>query len=131
MLMYYDARVEKIYNGLFDSDTLEPLKNYYAFKMFSELYQYGTEIKCDCDAEGIYAISAKNADNKTATLISYFTDIDGMPDKTLLFESERGINNATLYLLDISNDCTPVKTVNSGESITICPNTVLLISENS
>ena len=129
MLMYYDARVEKIYNGLFDSDTLEPLKGYYAFKMFSVLYQYGTEIRCECDAENIYAVSAKNADGKTATLISYFTDDDGMHDKTVSFESENDIA-ATLYLLDDEKDCAPIKKISSGSSITIRPNTVLLICED-
>ena len=129
MLMYYDARVEKIYNGLFDSDTLEPLKGYYAFKMFSLLYRYGTEIKCECDIENLYAISAKNTDGKTATLISYFTDEDGMPDKTFTFETENEIKNAALYLLDKDNDCAQTENVCSGTVITVKPNTVLLIME--
>ena len=129
MLMYYDARIEKIFNGLYDSDTLEPLKTYYAFKMFSILYKFGNEVRCDCSAENIYAISAINNDQKAAVLISYFTDAEEASERTILFDGEKPIEKAGLYLLDKDTDCKITKKVRTGDEITIAPNTVILILE--
>ena len=72
MMMYYDARPDKEYNGLWDSNFMLPLKGYYAFGFFSDLYQLGTQAKLECEDKDIYALAATNGE-KGALAISYYT----------------------------------------------------------
>ncbi len=77
-LMYYDARVEKIWNGLFDSDTLLPIKGYYAFKAFSELYQTGQSVRMEYNDTQIYASAARST-NRVAVLLTNYADEEPAP----------------------------------------------------
>ena len=49
MLMYYDARVNTVYNGMFDIVTLEPLKGYFPFYAWSKLRDLGTQVESRVD----------------------------------------------------------------------------------
>lgn len=71
MLMYYDARYVSIsaYGGFYDLATFEPSCIYYAFKAFGELYALKTEVECNCQKDGVYAIAASDKDKK-AILVS-------------------------------------------------------------
>ena len=77
-LMYYDARVEKTWNGLFDSDTLLPIKGYYAFKAFSELYQTGQSVRMEYNDTQIYASAARST-NRVAVLLTNYADEEPAP----------------------------------------------------
>ncbi|MBR6373951.1 MAG: hypothetical protein IKS20_12285 [Victivallales bacterium] len=75
MLMYYDARPGTPFNGMFDHISKRPLKGYYPFLYFSQLYKLGMQIQCDCDDQSIFALAAKDKDTgKTAMLVAYYTD---------------------------------------------------------
>ena len=56
----------------------EPLKTYYAFKMFGELYRAGASVYCESEQSegyahsGIYAAAATSADGSACVLVSSF-----------------------------------------------------------
>ena len=107
MLMYYDARVEKIWNGLYDSDTLLPIKGYYPFMMFSELYAMENAIKVELDSERIFACAAMK-DGKVALMLTNYTDDDQCEcDEQLtvtLSDFNEGAVKASCFVLDAEND---------------------------
>ena len=126
MLMYYDAR-PSAYNGLFDFYTNEPLKGYYPFKMFNELYLLGTAVKCTSEGDGIYAVAAKG-DDKSAVMITYFTDDDECTEKKdIILDFSYGAEEYEMLLLDSEKNAESVGKVKAGEKITLLPNTVCLI----
>ena len=72
LLCYYDARLQlSSYGGLFNCQTKKPVSTYFAFQAFNELYRLGTQVKCDVNGEGLFAVAAKEEDGaKKAVLIS-------------------------------------------------------------
>jgi hypothetical protein len=118
MLMYYDARPCGM-NGMFDTDTLKPLKGYYAIKSFSELACLKDQVKSESD-DGIYAVAAGNG-SEGAILLTHYNDDDSTPTKTLRV-NVKGITNGKpirteYYLLDENNDMKLVReeTFTSGD----------------
>ena len=81
MLMYYDARPCGM-NGLFDTDTLAPLKTYYAYKAFAHLRELGNCASMQIDGENLYAVGATN-ENESAMLITSYNDDDNAPTKDI------------------------------------------------
>ena len=106
MLMYYDARPSE-WNGLFDFYTLEPIKGYYAFYIFANLYEMGVQIKSFSGDKDIYAVGAKG-NGKCGVAVTYYTENDNEGTKTVELEIE-GADIASLkaYLVDESNTYTP------------------------
>ncbi len=102
--MYYDARPCGM-NGMFNTDTLEPLKGYYAFPMFNALYRIGTEAESACD-EGAYSLAAIG-ENEAAVLLTHYRDEDDTPAdemKLSLTNLPAGTWTATYSLLDAEHD---------------------------
>ena len=107
MLMYYDARPCGM-NGVFDTDTLQPLKTYYAIKAFSELYKLGDCVKSCVVGEDLYACSATDGEKRGAILFTYYSDDDNAQEKQVEMKiknlSQRGKTKVEYYLLDETND---------------------------
>ena len=122
MLMYYDARPCGMC-GLFDTDTLAPLKTYHTFLAFRELARLGNAVKCDAVSGDIYTCAARN-DDKAAIMLTRYRDEDEAEKETLFldvsgFAGENGVS-ATFYLTDGEHGMYPVKTEYfSAESFTI------------
>ncbi len=113
MFMYYDARPCR-WNGLFDTDTLSPLKGYYVFDMFNKLYTLGKEVSVKNEARNIYACAAKGNDSY-ALVFSYFNDTDEhwqdtLKDVTVCLQGLPAGKTAKVYLLDDENDNVLVRT---------------------
>ena len=111
MMMYYDAR-PTIWNGMFDTSFLTPLKGYYPFKMYSQLYKMGTQVAADSDERSLYTLAAKGQD-ACGVLFTYFVDDDTAPAKEIALELKNcplGKKNVEIYLLDEQNDLTLVRT---------------------
>lgn len=126
MLMYYDARIEKTWNGMFSSDTLEPIKGYYPFKMFNTLYQLGNQTSCVSDDSELYAISAANGMDKAA-MIAYYTMDENAAEKSVTLETDFD-GGIACYLLDETHDCEKTLVFESGNiQLTMQPNTVILL----
>ena len=79
MLMYYDARPCGM-NGLFDTDTLAPLKSYYAFTGFAALRELGESVFSESNDADIYVCAAENGE-KRAIYFTYYKDADEGEDK--------------------------------------------------
>ena len=108
MLMYYDARPNEFWNGMFDDTVIgRILKGYYPFPMFDKLYRLGSCCEVTASEEGAYICAAKN-DNEAAVLVTHFNDDDSTkPQKFTIelcgFGSECG-TELELYLLDESHN---------------------------
>lgn len=70
--MFYDARCgTSIYGGLFNPMTLRPLKSYWAFPAFNELYSRKDQVEAESDTEDLY-VAAAAGDPEGAVLIVNF-----------------------------------------------------------
>ena len=70
--MFYDARCgTSIYGGLFNPMTLRPLKSYWAFPAFNELYRRKDQVEAESDTEDLYVVAAAG-DPEGAVLIVNF-----------------------------------------------------------
>lgn len=130
MLMYYDARPCAM-NGMFCTDYVcELLKGYYPVYAWGQLSALGTEVETVVEEENIYAVSAAR-DGKTYTLISYFTDKDGEPVKTIpIVVSGRANPNYSVYVVDEVRDLQYMETKqakNGVLTVEMVPNTLLVL----
>lgn len=110
MLMYYDAQPCGM-NGMFDRDTLKPLKPYYPFVAFNNLYKLGNTCEISVDGQNIYALSATNGDQH-GVMISFFDD-EEKEKSTLVNLKLDGLKDgekvANIYLLDEKRNLELVK----------------------
>jgi len=107
MLMYYDARPNEFWNGMFDDTVIgRVLKGYYPFPMCNTLYRLGDAVEVEAEKD-TYICAAKN-ENEAAVLFTHFNDDDGTEPKALTldlsgFGGEAGAS-LSLYLLDGAHD---------------------------
>ena len=126
MMMYYDARPDKEYNGLWDSNFILPLKGYYAFVFFSELYQLGEQVKLECDEDDLYALAATNGEN-CAAVISYYTCDEDATDKTFRVTFDRA-GDYEIFAIDTEKDGEKIGAfLGTSIEITMKPNTLIKI----
>ena len=125
MLMYYDARIRKVYNGLFDSDTLDPLKTYYVFMAFSEIYESDTQVECQGDDDKIYSVcSAK--EEKIKLLISAYEISE--PNEINIKLGKDG--KYEIFIIDNARELEKILSFSGNEiSLTIAPNEILFVKE--
>ena len=93
---YFEADVVKEWCGVFDVDkmcigvhgkaTVKPLKPFYAFKMFNELYKMGEAVPAVLEGEALYACAAKGGDRGGMLMANYggedaevTLDLQGLP----------------------------------------------------
>ena len=74
MLMYYDAKPDAHFNGLFDKTTLQPLKPYYALYSWGRLSGLGRAAKADSDTKDIYVAAARDAAGRRAIFIARYSN---------------------------------------------------------
>lgn len=132
MLMYYDAR-PCAFNGLFDPVTLEPLKGYYPFMMFSDLYALGNEADSSWQDDELY-VTASSDNGKYAAMITHYSvnkEKTASKEITLDIKGENTDGEWTIRLLDKDNTMTESKiTVKAGKAdITLKPDTVIFITK--
>ena len=102
MLMYYDARPDEFWNGMFDMMAVgRVLKGYYPFPMFNTLYRLGRCVEVSADANA-YLCAAKS-DNEGAIVMTHFNDDDStLPQSFALdvngFGGENGVEVETFIL---------------------------------
>ena len=111
MLMYYDARPTGM-NGLFDLYTLEPLKGYYPFLIYSNLKELGTEVESVSDDKDIYTVASFNGE-KVGVMLTYYAENDDLLNKGVTIEAEGfDLDGASIYITDEENTMSlyPVRT---------------------
>lgn len=133
MFMYYDARPGTGFNGMFELGTYEPMKPYYSFLAFNELYKLGGETKSESDDNDVYVLSAKG--DKKAVLISYYGAVEA-EDKVIelhLTGFDKPNNKVSYRMLDNGYDLELTKDEYiNGEAVTLYikmeANTVMLLT---
>ncbi len=79
ILMYYDARIQTLWNGLFDLRTLAPTKTYYSIYAWSQMARYGKQIKSEIkDETDVYAVAATDGNGKMAILVTRYNEDDNV-----------------------------------------------------
>ena len=102
MLMYYDARPSE-WNGLFDFYTMEPLKGYYAFYTFANLYEMGQQVESYSDDESVYVVGAKG-NGKYGIAITYYSENDNDCSKKIALTLDGlDLSKLKFYLVDENN----------------------------
>ncbi len=124
MMMYYDTR-PSIFCGAFDYYTYEPLPTYYALKWYGELY--GAEVvRANGGIDNIYSLcGVKNG--KTVSIITYYSDKDGLPDKTVSLDFGKDAKYE-MYLVDAEHNGELVDKVD-GKEIVMKQNTFVMLKE--
>ena len=127
MMMYYDARPDKEYNGLWDSHFMLPLKGYYAFDFYSTLYQLGTQTAIECGDADLYAIAATDGE-KNAAVISYYTCDPEAKEKTFTLNLGKA-DSYVIYAIDEDRDGEKIAAfAGTAIEITMKPNTLIKIT---
>lgn len=124
MLMYYDAR-PGAFNGLFDFYTLRPLKGYYPFLWFSEFYGL-SEVRCQ-NSEPLYTLCGADEDGKVKAVVTYYTDDEGVPDKTVKLDFGKE-GEYEVYVLNEEKTNEKIGTSKSLEFV-LKPNSCILVKE--
>lgn len=80
ILMYYDARPETPYNGLFDFYTFQPLPSYYSFYAWSRLAALGQQVATEVkgDDTDLYVSAARGEDGTVGVLVSRYNENDNI-----------------------------------------------------
>ena len=101
MLMYYDWRLETVYNGAINPLGFVPFKAFYSFKAFNELYRLGNEIEVVTEEEScvnkVHCLGAKGENGVAIMLVNYSDE-----EKTvkLTVDGEANLPNAEVYMID-------------------------------
>ncbi len=128
MLMYYDARIGTVFNGMFDFYTLEPRKAYYSFLMFSKLYELGNEASARSDEEDVYAVAASGSAGK-AVMVTYYSKNRTAPPKDITICGLSG-DEVRCELLDEQRTMEPsiLRTENDSIHFTLQNESVVLLT---
>ena len=99
MLMYYDARPTGM-NGLFDFYTLEPLKGYYPFLIYSKIKDLENEVCTESDDGDVYAVASFDGTN-AGVMLTYYAENDYILNKGVTIEAEGfDLSGAKIYITD-------------------------------
>ena len=80
--MYYDARIDTRWNGLFDYYSKDPLPPYYAMCAFRDCFRLGTEAPSASDDPEVRSLAAVGGDgDEAAVMITYFRDEESIDGK--------------------------------------------------
>ena len=116
MLMYYDARPCSM-NGMFDTDFLTPLKGYYPFRFFGELYRMGTYVRPEYQEAPVYCVAAKGK-NAAGIMLTNFAEDDSAPTVSITLDLKGAEGKkVSVYTLDEENDGTLTDTFTATDKI--------------
>ncbi len=125
MLMYYDAR-PCAFNGMFDSFN-KPLKGYYPFKMFNELYKMENSTFVESDDKDVIVVAASDG-KKSGSMIVYYTDEeDTALPKEVKLDLQGGADKYKFYLIDEDHTNDLIGEIKKDTTITLKPNSVAFL----
>ena len=125
MLMYYDMR-PGAFNGVFDTDTLRPLRTYRVFAWFDTLYTLGNEVAHTADADDLYVCAARNGEAWGA-MIAYYTHEQDAAAKEVQI-TVQGAERVSVAVLDATRLGDTAAPLGDGNVLCIQPNTVVFLS---
>lgn len=113
----YDMRTSSApYCPLFNPITHKPIHGYYSMVAFNELYKLGSEIKCDCDEETLYAVAA--TDGKRFALV--LSNLTGKKQTLEILGAD--LANARYHVIDqerLLSWSTPVNYIENNQVLLI------------
>lgn len=103
-MMYYDARPSE-WNGMFDIFFRKPLKGYYPFAMYRDLYKMGQQAASEADEVCLYNLAAVD-ENTCGLMLTYYMDEDEAPARQVEIEIQNAYAGGQVeyYLLDADHD---------------------------
>ncbi len=143
MLMYYDARPETVFNGLFDFRTFAPLPAYYALFSWADLRDLGTQVAASVEpavhenGAVVTAVAAKGADGSLGVLVARHCEdrnITSSETFALKLASGQFAGRVRGYLTDADRLHSPVHLVPSEDrmvTFTLAPNAFIYIETQS
>jgi len=126
MLMYYDARVDTGFNGMFTPFTWKPRKPYYPIMWFGKLYDL-KEIRALETSENIYTLAGISEDGNVTSIVTYYTDDDNAESKAACLDFGEG-KTFKVSLVDKDHTGEEIGIFNKL-SFTLERNSVLLLEE--
>lgn len=131
MMMYYDARLNTGFNGLFGPYTYRPLKSYYVLKVFSGLYELKQEAESYGDDKDLYVVAATDG-KKSRAIISYYNADFLRNEEELCVEIKGAAKKFDAYLIDENSVLAPVlyETSDCGLIFKIKPDSVIILESN-
>ncbi len=109
MLMYYDTR-PSVFCGVFDFYTYEKLKGYYPLYWYGMFYDMENEVRAENDVENIYTLCGVDNNGKALCIVTYYTDDDSAPEKSVKLDFGRE-GKYEVYLLDKEHDGELIDTI--------------------
>lgn len=92
MLMYYDARYDTVFNGLFDFYSYETKAPYYALYGWHKLLSLGTQVEAVSNASDVYVTAAKGKGGRLAIYLSRYNMDDNVSSKKTFRISVEGLD---------------------------------------
>lgn len=130
MLMYYDARIGTLFNGLFDAQDFAPTESYYAFYAWAKLLDLGSQMVVDVEEDDVYAVAATDGSKKAVFIARYNDDNNIVVSEYISVDlGENGCNKATAHLTDHAHKYTeiPLYIENGVTKIKLEPNSFIMI----
>lgn len=92
MLMYYDARYDTVFNGLFDFYSYETKAPYYALYGWHKMLSLGTQVEAVSNASDVYVTAAKGKGGRLAIYLSRYNMDDNVSSKKTFRISVEGLD---------------------------------------
>ena len=126
MLMYYDTRLSA-FNGAFDFYTLRPLKGYTPLLWYGRFYDLDRILPAAGRVDDVYPLCAVGRDGRLTCMLTYYTDRDDAPVRTVTPDFGREAEYE-IRLLDDQHDG---EVVRRGHDLTLTlrPQSVVLVHE--
>lgn len=102
MMMYYDTR-PSCFCGPFDYYTYRPRKPYYPLYWYGMFYDMAAEVRAQNRVDDVYTLCGVDDLGKVLAVVTYYTDDDCAPDKTVRLDFGRDASYS-LFRLDERHD---------------------------
>ena len=126
LLMYYDTR-PSIFNGAFSLYTCRPLKGYYPLYWYGKFYDCTAEIQAENELPDLYSLCGIDENGRTLTALSYYTDNDDAPARTVKLDFGRS-GRYKAFLVDAEHTNASLGET-SDPTFTLPANSCLFIQE--
>ncbi|MBQ3492663.1 MAG: hypothetical protein IJA88_00995 [Clostridia bacterium] len=117
MLMYYDWRLQTVYNGAINPVGYVPFKAFYSFKAFNELYRLGNEISVETNenqiVDRVYCMAAKGEEG-IAVMFANYSNEDR--EITLTIDGNKDLN-AQVFIVDEDKTYEDIGVITGGKII--------------
>ncbi len=128
MLMYYDTR-PSVFNGVFDFYTYRPLKTYWCFKWYGEMYELAHELRAAELPKDVYLLCGVDEDDKITAIITHYSERDDKENAKVTLDFGKDCE-FDVFLLDNDHDGEFIKTT-TELSFDMAVNTCIKIKERA